>query len=364
MAPIGCQLLRWVVSRRCEFSSVTPTGYDAVMPAGSSRDVLREWHDRVGHARPFLRWAGGKQLFLQRYSALLPSFSGRYIEGFLGSGAVFFYIMRTHLRPPVSYLGDTNRHLIRCFIEVRDDPVGVHERLQVLSAGYEAAMEKGDFYYQVRESHNSRHPRSDAATFIFLNRAGWNGLYRVNKKGLFNVPFGPPKRGLRLPDQDDLLGASAALARSQLRATRWENTLALAEPGDFVYLDPPYFSELMKEDRAQEGKYHKRPFTLRDHESLARACANLAARDVHFLLTNSAEPEMVNLYGGYGLSVTEIEMPRSINSKGDQRAGAARELIAGPPGDGIKLMEAQMASSLVTDESVRLDDSANDSPDD
>jgi DNA adenine methylase len=329
----------------------------------SSRDFLREWHDRVGHARPFLRWAGGKQLFLQRYSALVPNFQGRYLEPFLGSGAMFFYIMRSHLRPPESYLGDTNRHLIRCFIEIRDDPIGVHERLQVLKAGFEAAGDQANFYYQVREAHNSKHPRTDAATFIFLNRAGWNGLYRVNKGGMFNVPFGPPKRGLKLPGEDDLLSASAALARAQLRATRWENTIAMAEQGDFVYLDPPYFSELLKEDRSVEGKYHKRPFTLRDHGRLAQACANLASRGVQFLLSNSAEPEMLSLYERHGLTVAEIAMPRSINSKGDQRAAAARELIAGPEGAGLETVGSQVEWELRTEEPVALDELADDPAD-
>lgn len=287
-----------------------------------SRLELGLWLDRLSQSRPFLRWAGGKQSFLQRYSQAIPSFTGKYVEPFLGSGAVFFYAVRMHSRPFQARLGDTNKHLIKTYIAVRDDPEEVYEQLKVLQAGYEAARDKARFYYQVRDSHNARHPRTDPAVFIFLNKTCWNGLYRVNKEGKFNVPYGAPRTTWVIPSFEELLNASSALKQAHLRATSWENTLAFAEPGDFVFLDPPYFSDIIRDD----VKYRHRGFTARDHRKLAYSVYQLAQRGIDFLLTNSGEPEMVELYARYGLQVDEVQLPRAINSKTDER-GNVPELI-------------------------------------
>lgn len=292
-----------------------------------SKDLLREWHDRVGRAKPFLRWAGGKQLFTMRYSGLLPAFPGKYLEPFLGSGAVFFHIMRTQLRPPMARLGDTNRQLISSFQAVRDEPEAVYERLEILQAGYSAARDKAQFYYDVRDRHNAIFPKADPAAFILLNRTCWNGLYRVNREGRFNVPYGAPKSDTVIPTRAELLSASAALAQAHLRVTSWENTLAFAEGGDFVFLDPPYYSDVLRED----AKYSRQQFTLRKHEQLAKACIDLAARGIDFILTNSGEPEMIELYRSHGLQLESIEMPRPINSKTDKRS-AVPEILVRPLG--------------------------------
>jgi DNA adenine methylase len=132
---------------------------------------LDSWFARVGQAQPFLKWAGGKQVFLQRHSSWFPSeIRGSYLEPFLGSGAVYFFLMRHQVRPFPARLGDTNKALVRTFMGVRDDPSQVHERLTVLQAGYSAAADKPAFFYELRDAYNSRLPTVDSATFIFLNR--------------------------------------------------------------------------------------------------------------------------------------------------------------------------------------------------
>jgi DNA adenine methylase len=294
-----------------------------------SRSMLDAWMGRVRSAKPFLRWAGGKQQFLFRFANLIPEFSGQYIEPFLGSGAVFFHTMRTQERPPSARLGDNNRPLIRCFEAVRDTPDEVYERLEVLQAGYSAAADKERFYYDVRDSQNAIFPKSDPASFIFINRTCWNGLYRVNQEGKFNVPYGAPKSEQVIPEREDLFNASAALAQARLRATTWENTISGTKPGDFVFLDPPYYSDLVQDDRRNPTKYHKRFFTVESHTRLADAVARLAERRVAFLLTNSGEQEMIELYESRKLVVDPVELPRAINSKTDQRRGG-REIIVRP----------------------------------
>jgi len=266
---------------------------------------------------------------LQQYRRTLPHFNGKYIEPFLGGASVFFHMVRVQERPFVSRLGDTNRHLIRCYAEVRDDPSGVAERLEILQAGYDAASDKASYYYDIREAFTSNHPKPDAAKFIFLNRTCWNGLWRVNGQGRFNVPFGQPKTDVVVPSTDDVLNAATALQGAYLRATSWEHTVAFAEEGDFVFLDPPYFSETFLGRDNFSDKYQQKVFGIREHTRLAHALRDFANRGVDFILTNSADREMIQLYRGLGLKVSIIEMPRAINSRADQRKGA-QEIVVTP----------------------------------
>jgi len=288
-----------------------------------SPSIFGQWFAQVGQARPFLKWAGGKQAFLQRYGGKLPAFSGQYIEPFLGSGAVFFFVQRSQARPCRARLGDTNVQLIKTFLAVRDEPDQVHEKLVLTQQAYTLAADKAKFYYELRDSYNSLLPKVDAATFIFLNQTCWNGLYRVNRAGRFNVPYGLPKDGVLIPSLGELQCAAAALTQAQIRATSWQNTLAFASPGDFVFLDPPYYSDLLRSDT----KYLRQQFTLRDHHNLASALAQISSRDIDFLLTNSGEQEMMDLYLSHGLQFERLLVPRSINSKTDRRKPAPEILV-------------------------------------
>ncbi len=288
--------------------------------------MLDIWYARVGSAKPFLKWAGGKRQFIHEHPELIPEFSGQYIEPFLGSGAVFFHAMKTRGDPCNARLGDTNRTLIRAFLAVRDDPEGVHEELEHFQSDFGAAADRAAFYYEVRDRFNDgdRTP----ARFIFLNQTCWNGLYRVNRKGQFNVPFGARKSERVVPTLAVLQAASAALTRADLRATSWEHSVAQAAPGDFVFLDPPYFSDLGKGD----VKYQKQPFSRAMHEALADTLHDLSIRGVDFLLTNSGESEMIDLYRSRGLSIQCIEQPRSINSNAQGRQRVQEVVVR--PGSG------------------------------
>jgi DNA adenine methylase len=311
-------------------------------PQTITSNLLGEWYGRVNAAKPFLRWAGGKFLFLTKYGNLIPPFEGRYFEPFLGSGATFFHVQRRLGRPVESVLGDLNAQLVRMYMEVKEDPEHVAAELQSMQCEYDAVEDKSDYYYEIRRRYNAALPAPSAAEFIFINRTCWNGLYRVNRKGQYNVPYGRPKTGQVVPSAEELLNASAALMRARLRATSWENSVAQARPGDFVFLDPPYYSEVSRE----HVKYRIRLFDLNEHERLARKLEDLARRGIDFLLTNSGEEEMIDLYRGHGLTVNAFQMPRNISSKPHERGNHVPEILVSPPPDGQTAARVHMQIGL------------------
>lgn len=290
-----------------------------------SRDILADWRAQALSARPFLRWAGGKQPFLARYGEMFPFFEGKYLEPFLGGASVFLHLVRRSRRPFDSILGDTNRDLIRTYEGVRDSVEEVSRRLGSLAREFIATEDKPSLYYTIRDRLNGSRPRVDPADFIFINRTCWNGLYRVSRHGKFNVPYGAPRAGIQFPDLDTLSAASAALVSTALRATSWENIVSLAEKGDFVFLDPPYVSDIISAER----KYSTRAFSVRDHRRLADALRMLATRGVSFFLTNSAEPMAREIYEHPELSTHTLSVTRSINSKTELR-GSVSELLVVP----------------------------------
>ena len=275
---------------------------------------------------PLFRWAGGKQRFLWENRFRLPAFEGTYFEPFAGGLSIYFHYVRTSPRPFNAVIGDTNLRLIRCYSEVKTDPEAVIDRLHTLVAGYEAALDKEAFYYDVRSSHNSRSPAPDAARFIFLMAAGWNGVFRVNRRGDFNVPHGGV-RGLKVPTDEQILAVSTVFQAAELRATSWETTINAAVPGDFIFLDPPYGSE-SRRDLYLTGEN----FGLADQERLALQLGELQRRGVDFLLTNSVDPVLVELYEAQNLNIQVISTSRSIAAKSDRR-GVEGELIVTPNRD-------------------------------
>lgn len=275
-------------------------------------------------ARPFLRWAGGKQRWVQNNAAMLPRFNGQYYEPFLGGGSVFFHLVRSEVRPFQAWLGDVNLQLVRAYNDIRNDVEGVIDGVRSIEAAYKAALDKRRFYEEERESFNDGLPKSNTAKFIFLNRTCWNGLWRTNTKGRFNVPYGAPKTEDVMPSPDDLRLVSAALQHARIRASSWQNLVSAAGEGDFVFLDPPYFSDSL--DRGQP-KYGAEIFGYEEHKRLAEMLLVLQRRGALFMLTNSGEREMVSLYRDLGLNVREVLVPRAINSKADERQAVGEVIV-------------------------------------
>ena len=178
--------------------------------------------------RSFLRWAGSKPLLLGRLKSYWPGGARRYIEPFCGSARLFF-----DLEPEIAVLGDVNEELLYALRAIRSDPHLVLESCMRFPKGKSG-------YYRVRAmSPRSLASAERAARFLYLNRYCFNGIYRTNLGGVFNVPYGPPKSGLPV-DAAVLVEASRALQNATLMHGDFEQTLEYVSPGDFVYLDPPY----------------------------------------------------------------------------------------------------------------------------
>lgn len=259
---------------------------------------------------PFLKWAGGKRRLLPLLLPLLRAERGRYHEPFLGGGAVFF-----GLAPAAATLGDANARLVATYEAVRDDVEGVLEVLSTLV--YDKAV-----YLDARRSLDEGTTAERAARFIYVNKAGFNGLYRVNAKGQFNVPFGRYANPT-ICDADGLRAASKALRGVEIRHEPFERVLERAVRGDVVYLDPPY---LPISATSSFTGYTEGGFRLADHRRLRDVALELAGRGARVVLSNSAAPAIRDLYGD-GFAVTEITAARSINSRPDGRAPIAELVI-------------------------------------
>ncbi len=239
--------------------------------------------------RPFLRWAGSKRVLLPHIVPALPESFGTYWEPFVGSGSLFFL-----LQPRRAVLSDTCAELIATFCAVRDDP----ERVMAWFAGKKPDR---DLYYHLRENQNTD-ASIRAAEFIYLNRTCWNGLYRVNSDGKFNVPYGRPKTD-NLIDANHLDACSRALAGVDLLVLDFDSVVADAEPGDLVFLDPPYVTGHNNNGFVD---YNERLFSWADQERLAVTAHTLAERGVHVIATNANHRDIVALYHGF----TVIELSR------------------------------------------------------
>ena len=277
-------------------------------------------------AKPFLKWAGGKgklaPLIVERVGRELDGVA-RYHEPFLGGAAVFFALHEAGLIRDAS-LADSNADLIATYRAVRDDVEGVITALDVLSRQYLAreASQRGLYYYEVRNRHRLRRPDRKAARILFLNKTCYNGLYRVNSRGHFNVPHGRYVNPTIL-DAERLRDAEAALSGAELHAEDFVEACARAQPGDFVYLDPPYQP---LSATSQFTKYTSGDFGFADQQRLRDAFDDLTARGVPALLSNSSHPDIHDLYRDYDRGL--VPMGRAINSNGRGRAAIDELLVS------------------------------------
>lgn len=232
--------------------------------------------------RPFLKWAGGKQWLAERISVLATRTCGRYYEPFVGGGSVFFAI-----RPSEAFLSDLNPRLIEVYQIVRDKPVELIERLG-------SWHNTRDQYYAIRAS-EYRNRVDRAAQFIFLNKTCWNGLYRVNRAGRFNVPYGH-YLGRSIFCKDELIRASNALRAASLKSLDFEDAVHDAGAGDFVYLDPPYTTL-----HTNNGfrRYNERLFSWEDQVRLSTVALELAGRGSHVVVSNADHAETRALYPSF-----------------------------------------------------------------
>lgn len=252
--------------------------------------------------RPLLNWVGGKRLLVNQLMQLLPRDvrSRTYHEPFLGAGSLFFA-----LGPERAVLADLNEHLITCYESVRDTPLAVAAYIR----GH-ARLNSAMYYYRVRDEYNRRKfSAAQAGRFIYLNKTCFNGVFRVNQKGEFNVPYGDKQNPI-FPDTRWLQEAGSALSKAILSATPFDKALRVARRGDFVYLDPPYppingtsYFTHYTPDRFGEDSQRR----------LAAAVNALDAAGCLFMMTNADTSLIRSLYGRY--VQTELSVTRYVTCK-------------------------------------------------
>ena len=259
-----------------------------------------------GSVRPIVKWAGGKRALLPALSALAPGTFRNYLEPFVGGGSFFF-----HLAPECGALGDANADLVELYRTVRDAPAELMTALDRLRPW----VEDRDEYYRLRAIEpNDLEPVERAARFMFLNKVGFNGLYRVNRRGGFNVPFGAHTSPPTLYDRANLVQAAALLRRVSLEHSDFEAVFARAGSGDFAYVDPPY---VPLTTTANFTQYTAGSFGEPDQRRLAETIERAVARGCSVLLSNSDTPLVHELYARY--KIHTLRANRNINSDGTKR---------------------------------------------
>ena len=255
--------------------------------------------------KPFLRWAGGKTRsipFLEK--CLPPKFStlNKYYEPFLGAGSLFF-----HLRASKSFLSDKNRDLIECYKAIKKSPEIVSRHLQK-----HLKKTSEEYYYEMRKKYNNiSYSISKAALFIYLNKTCFNGIWRVNSRGQFNVPYGH-KEHPSLPTEKELLNVSRALSKAGLLCLDYKDAVKFAKENDFVYFDPPYPP---LNGTSFFTHYTKERFTKEDHYELAQIAKELTEKGCYVLISNSDTKYIRSLYKE-GFSISELEVTRWIRADG------------------------------------------------
>jgi len=271
-------------------------------------------------SRPFVKWVGGKRRLIKNLQPLIPESFGRYHEPFVGGGALFFHLAsrRPPSAEPWAVLSDANRRLIRTYRAVRDAP----DRLLALLRKHESEHCKESFYaVRALDPDSFVDDVEVAAWFIYLNKTAFNGLYRVNRKGHFNVPIGRYDQP-NICDESAIRQASLALQGAEIHHEPFEAVLERAEPGDVVYFDPPYVP-LSK--TASFTDYTRDGFTLDDQARLRDIAAELKMRGMRVILSNSDTPIVRDLYRS-GFDIASAHCNRSINSKAGKR-GRVGEVI-------------------------------------
>lgn len=266
-------------------------------------------------AAPLLKWAGGKRQLLPEIRKHVPEKFGRYFEPFVGGGAVFFDLFAAERVRSRCYLGDVNVELMETYLVVRNEPAALVSALQA-----HARKHSEDHYYATRAAR----PASSvavAARMIYLNRTCYNGLYRVNKAGNFNVPIGRYSNPT-VCDEANLRACSEALEYAELVTGDFASVLAEARRGDFAYFDPPY---VPVSETSDFTAFTATGFKLADHERLVACARRLKEQGVRVLLSNADLPVVRKLYKGF--EVRRVEVRRNINSKGAKREPVGELLI-------------------------------------
>ncbi|AFI06699.1 DNA adenine methylase [Helicobacter cetorum] len=277
---------------------------------------------------PFIKWAGGKRNLLPQILPFLPNEFESYFEPFLGGGALFFELFSLgRLENKKAYLFDINAELINAYEVLKNNPNALIIELQKFKKEHSK-----EFYYEVREwDRKDNFKEIDsllrATRFIYLNKTCFNGLYRVNKEGYFNVPMGAYKDP-KICDSEVILNSSYALQNATIKHTSYKEVLKLARKFDLIYFDPPYYP---LNETSSFTAYSENEFLEKEQKELFRVFDTLAKKQVQVFLSNSNTPFILDLYQGYKIEI--LKANRCINSKGNKRSKIDEVLIQGISND-------------------------------
>lgn len=262
---------------------------------------------------PFVKWAGGKRQLLPQIRERMPQHYNRYFEPFVGGGAVLF-----DLQPEHALINDINKALINAYKIICEKP---EEFLRAVKQLDNEVQQNGkEYYYAKREDYNDKLMRAEydvelAALFVFINKHCFNGLYRVNGKGLFNVPYNQSK--CASVDEKLIMDISQVLQGVTILDGDFEDACADAQQGDFIFLDSPYAPL----NPASFESYTKEGFDMESHRRLARLYDDLTAKGCFCMLTNHNTEFINTLYGNKGYKIDVVSVKRLINSDASNRVG-------------------------------------------
>ena len=283
--------------------------------------MAQEYQQITVEPKPFVKWAGGKRQLLAELEKNFPKQFGTYFEPFLGGGAVLFDLLakKPNIKCSVS---DLNSDLVLAYVTIRDKLGRLIESLENHSKNYH--KDSTNYYYEVRK----QEPKSQiekVSRLLFLNKTCFNGLYRVNSKGKFNVPLGRYTNP-NIVNRENLITASKFLQSEKIKIScrDFESILKDAKKGDFVYFDPPYQPV---SDTANFTSYTHRDFTEDDLQRLADLANQLNSKGAHVLLSNSNTKIVKKIFSSKKWKVKEIAVNRAINSNSQKRTGHKEILI-------------------------------------
>lgn len=271
-------------------------------------------------AKPFLKWVGGKGQLLEQFESLLPKKYNSYFEPFLGGGAVFFSV-----NPKKAHINDINETLVNAYSYIKNDVEKLIKSLKKLEKEFHSKDNelRKEFYYSLREKYNSL-PQDDfkrSLYFLFFNKTAFNGVYRENSKGGFNVPIGSYKNP-KIVDEENLRAVSEMLSNTKITSGSFADAVKNAKAGDFVYFDPPYHP---LSETSSFTSYSKDSFSKDDQIKLRDLFMDLDKKGVYVMLSNSSAPFIQEIYSGY--RQIPVFANRMINSKADKRGKISEVVI-------------------------------------
>ena len=262
---------------------------------------------------PFVKWAGGKRQLLSKIKERMPEQYNDYYEPFVGGGAVVL-----ELQPENAVINDINKSLINAYTQIANNPDEFLDAVNMLDN--EMWDDGKEYYYSIREHYNDKLMREEfdielAALFVFINKHCFNGLYRVNGKGLFNVPYNKSRKAS--VDKKAIVETSKYLRSINIINGDFENACRNAQAGDFVFIDSPYAP--LKPTSFES--YTKEGFDVESHRRLANLFDELSERGCYCMLTNHNTEFINELYGNKGYSIDVVSVKRMINSDASNRVG-------------------------------------------